>query len=481
MAADVMTADVMPAEEIADAPPGATVRRRVLVVTLDTLAARMAGPAIRAWRIAAALSADHDVDLVTFARCELDPPGFRARAIIAEEFEAVVAEAEVVVLQGFFFRAFDWLRTCPQILVVDLYDPFHLESLEVDQYEAPERRRRSLSGAVAELAAQIRRGDYFLCASTKQRDFWLGHLAALGRINPDTYDDDPDLDRLLAVVPFGVDVQPGTDAGAGAIKGVLPGIGHDDLVLLWGGGVYNWFDPLTLVRAVDRVRRTVPTVRLVFLGMRHPNPDVPAMRVAVEVRELAATLGLTGTYVFFNEGWVPHDERHRWLGDSDIGVSCHFQHLETAFSFRTRILDYLWAGLPIVATDGDGFADLVRTEALGAVVPAEDDEALAEALVGLLADESERRACAERSAAVSARFLWSVVLRPVVEFCADPRPAPDRQWMAAGHVVAEVAKPARPGVLEDLRTAARYLRSGGPVAVVRAARSRVDRRRRLGV
>ncbi len=39
-----------------------------------------------------------------------------------------------------------------------------------------------------------------------------------------------------------------------AIKGVVPGIGPDDKVILWGGGIYNWFDPLTLLRAVDKLR-----------------------------------------------------------------------------------------------------------------------------------------------------------------------------------------------------------------------------------
>lgn len=456
-------------------------RRRVLVVTLDTLSGRMAGPAIRAWRIATALAGDHDVELVTFATCEVPGVGFRARAILAADFEAVVAGVDVVILQGYFFRAFDWLRTCPQILVVDLYDPFHLETLEVDRHEPLERRRASLAGAVGELAAQVRRGDFFLCASAKQRDFWLGHLAALGRVNPDTYDDHVDLDRLLAVAPFGVDPPP--DAGSvGAIKGVIPGIAPDDLVLLWGGGVYNWFDPLTLVKAVDRVRHDVPNVRLVFLGMRHPNPDVPAMQIATELRELSGRLGLTGTHVFFNEGWVPHDERHRWFSDADIGVSCHFQHLETAFSFRTRILDYLWAGLPIVVTDGDGFADLVRQDNLGAVVAAQDDQALAVALTRLLRDAGLRAECAARSSAAAQGFAWPTVLRPVVDFCADPRPSPDREWLAQAYGDSpSVPMPKPPGRLADVRTAWRYLRMGGPPAVVRAARARLDRHRRLGV
>ena len=59
------------------------------------------------------------------------------------------------------------------------------------------RRAISAEAAVATWCAratdvlneQLARGDFFLCASDKQRDFWLGQLAAVGRINPVTYDD----------------------------------------------------------------------------------------------------------------------------------------------------------------------------------------------------------------------------------------------------------------------------------------------------
>src|SRR5205823_4208253 len=110
---------------------------------------------------------------------------------------------------------------------------------------------------------------------------WLGALGALGRINPLNYDADPSLRSLIDVVPFGVDdVSPVQHRHA--IRGVVDGITADDEVLLWGGGVYNWFDPLTLIRAVDTLRARRPNLRLYFLGMKHPNPEVPQMRMATE-------------------------------------------------------------------------------------------------------------------------------------------------------------------------------------------------------
>ena len=147
------------------------------------------------------------------------------------------------------------------------------------------------------------------------------------------------------------------------LRGVVPGIGADDKVVLWGGGIYNWFDPLTLIRAVDKLRRRLPEVRLFFLGMKHPNPEVREMRMADDAVALAEELGLAGTHVFFNEDWVAYDDRQNYLLEADIGVSTHLDHVETEFSFRTRILDYLWAALPIVATSGDSLAALIERAA----------------------------------------------------------------------------------------------------------------------
>ncbi|WP_413451018.1 glycosyltransferase [Georgenia phoenicis] len=444
---------------------------RVLVVTLDTVAERMAGPAIRAWETASFLAAEHDVELVTFGACERTAPTFTVRRTSPAQFRQDVAAADVVVVQGYVMRAFPWLQTVPQSLVVDLYDPFHLESLEVTRGDSEERRAASTAKAVTELTAQARRGDFFLCASEKQRDFWLGHLAAAGRVNPATYDDDPSLRRLLDVVPFGITQDAPVSTG-GALKGVVPGIGVDDHVIVWGGGVYNWFDPYTVIRAVDRVRETVPTVRLFFLGMKHPNPDVPETVAARRARALADELGLTGRHVFFNEDWVPYDRRADYLLDADIGVSAHFDHVETAFSFRTRILDYLWAGLPVVCTAGDAFGELVAAENLGRAVPAEDPDAMAAALLELLTDREERAAVAAHVREAAARFRWPVVLEPLARFCAAPRRAAD-----TGRALDVLG--GEPGALtrarQDVTAAVRMLKDEGAGAVVRRLRVRLGR------
>ncbi|MSO79854.1 MAG: glycosyltransferase [Acidimicrobiia bacterium] len=418
-----------------------TVRRRILVATPDVLQPKMAGPAIRAFQMALALSQDHDVELVSTVGCEdISHPAFPMTYASASDLKAAVARSDVVIIQGHLIEQHHWLRTTDKLLVADIYDPFHLEVLEQARDLAPNDRRVTTRLTVEILNEQLSRGDFFLCASEKQRDFWLGQLTAVGRINPATYDQHENLQSLIAIAPFGIDEEPPVHT-TNVLRGVVPGIGANDKVILWGGGVYNWFDPLTLLHAVDKLRNRLPEVRLFFMGMNHPNPLVPAMQMAYRARALADDLDLVGTHVFFNDGWVDYEERHNYLLESDVGVSTHLDHVETAFSFRTRILDYLWASLPVVASDGDGFADVIRWRDLGLVVPPGDVDALVEALYALLADDERRAKHRAAIAEYAPEMHWSKVLAPLLEFCRHPTRAADladpRQRVMIGDPLAQ--------------------------------------------
>jgi glycosyltransferase involved in cell wall biosynthesis len=453
---------------------------RIAVITADVLADRMAGPAIRALHIAEELGTRHDVTLISTAECTLDRPGVACRHVSWPHLQAAVADAEVVVFQGFVSYHAPWLLRGDKVLVVDLYDPVHLEQLEQLRGNTPVERRATHDLTVRVLNEQLVRGDFFLCASEEQRHLWLGQLAAFGRVNPENYDRDPTLRSLLAVCPFGLSDAPAVRSRP-AIKGVVPGIDPDDKVILWAGGVYNWFDPLTLIKAVDRICVEHVDVRLFFIGMSHPNPDVPAMVMATRARELSGELGLTGKHVFFNDGWVPYDQRQNYLLDADVGVSTHLDHVETTFSFRTRILDYIWAGLPIVATGGDTFGSFVDREGLGVQVAEQDVDGLAAALTRVLYDTAFAEQCRANVIRVRPALRWHHALTPLVDFCERPARAPDAR-ADPRRFVRRPVPPAHPlGRVAD-RTGT-LLRQGGPrllAARVVARMRRVLRERRSG-
>jgi|SRR5579875_496327 len=448
------------------------IRRRVLVVTQDVLLERMAGPAMRAWHIADCLSRDHDVRLITTSRhSQLTSRRFSVQSLGRKGLSEAEQWCDIMVLQGYVALQHSVLARTRKIVVFDIYDPLHFEILAFAKGLTEAFRLERLELAMHALNEQFKRGDFFICASERQRDLYLGQLAALGRVNPATYDDDPTLRKLIDVVPFGLpDAEPRHDGAR--LRGVFPGIEPHDDIIIWAGGLYNWLDPLTAIRALSILAPQQPTVKLFFMGMRHPNPGIPKMRMAEAARSLADELGLTGKHVFFNDGWVEYADRHNYLLEADIGVTTHFADVETRFAFRTRVLDYLWAKLPVVATEGDALGDLVRQRGVGLTVPPEDPASLATALLRLLRDQQLRTEMRRNAAVLREEFRWSNAVRPLAAFCASPRRAPD---VNIQHALAQVSFGSRQGVRRLAHIVKHYYREGGLVEVARRAADKLAR------
>ena len=168
-------------------------------------------------------------------------------------------------------------------------------------------------------------------------------------------------------------------------------------------------------------------MHLVFLGVERPgatgrHPDERGGGDRLRARARAR-----GQCVHFNHGWVPYEERQSYLLEADFGISAHHDHLEARFSFRTRVLDYLWAGLPMVLTRGDSMADLAERQRPGRHGGRRGRRGLRRSVRGA----ARRRASGETAAAARARgapsrSAGSEAARPLVEFCLDHRERPCR-------------------------------------------------------
>ncbi len=427
----------------------------VLVLTADKVGVTMAGPAIRAVELCRVLAGDCRVTLASTHPIELvDVPFDTATFTERLDLEPLVDRADVVVAMSALLHRFEWIASHDVMVVADAYDPAVFEVLgwfaSAPLVEQDERFLDSL----AQMIEPLRFADVVLCASVRQRHLVLGMLTALGRVNPRTHAADAAFERMVAVVPFGLpDAAPHADARP--LRGADGPFEQDDLVVLWGGGIYEWLDPLTLVEALALIDD--PRVKVFFAGGSHPTPEVPDMPMAETVRRRAADLGLLDGRVVFADAWIPYHERAGYLLDADIGVSLHRQTIETTFAFRTRILDYLWAALPVLCADGDGFADLVRERRLGVVVTPGDPAAVA-AAIEALSDPDTNARCRDALRDTAMEFTWPVVARPLVELCRAPARAADRRHGGLARPV-ELAMPTGGGVLGALdRVAARLRR-----------------------
>jgi glycosyltransferase involved in cell wall biosynthesis len=386
----------------------------------------MAGPGIRYRQFALQLADRFEVTLVIPNEPEEKLPGVRllwAREYGYARFRQLARSHDVVVAQQLSIATMQSLARSGTPTVYDLYDPLLFESLAffVGQADGAASGASLSRAALLKQVVALQTASAFLCASDRQRDLWLGVLSALGRIDFHEYRRDPSLGQLVRVVPFGIESEP-PRAEKRVLKGVVPGITESDRVLLWGGGIWNWLDPLTPIRAVAELVERRPDVRLFFLGVRHPSPRVADMDMAQRALALAEELGVLGSAVHFNFGWTPYALRAGFLLESDLGVSAQFESVESRFAFRTRLLDYFWAGLPTVATHGDSLGDLVGERGLGrSVAPEAVDEWVA-AIEALLGDEAEYAATQARIDRTREEFTWPRVVEPLAQLLAEPLP-----------------------------------------------------------
>jgi len=237
-------------------------------------------------------------------------------------------------------------------------------------------------------------------------------LVANQRVNPYTFEQDADLRQLIDVVGIGFPNQEPLQRPF--LRGTRPEFPKDCRIILWGGGVWDWLDPLTLIKAWPKVIAAHPEARLVFLGTRHPNPEVPQHRIVPQLEFIAEKIGEKDKTIFFIE-WLSYVDRETLLSEADIGVTLHNIHVETHFSIRTRVLDYIWARLPILVSEGDVTSQWVKEYSLGHVVRNQDPDAVALAIIDLLS--VPKSSWFHQFDKIRDQFRWSHVVDPLRRYC----------------------------------------------------------------
>jgi len=394
---------------------------RVLLLSPERGRPAMAGVGIRFWEMARHLGERHEVTLGIPNEPDECPALDAARIVRYDTMNlaGLCRWSDAVVLHGHVSNLyFDHGERRP--LVVDLYDPFPIENLNYFTVLGDRPYRHDH----ATLERQLRQGDLFLCSSQEQRLFYLGMLYALGRLNPETYFADFTLANLVRMVPFGIspaEPEPRQPASLSPpppiLRGAVPGIGLDDPIVFFGG-IYDWYDPMLLVRVLPALIGRFPALRVVF--SIHPNAESTPQGTYAEVLEACRERGWIGRHVFFVP-WVPADQRARLVREATVAAVLHRPRFEAEISLRTRVLDFLGAGLPVVATAGGVMSRLLEEEHMGWVVPEGDAVALTEALEAMLSSPEVRSQFADRGRRWAAGQNWNTVLQPLLEFLDSPR------------------------------------------------------------
>jgi len=156
-----------------------------------------------------------------------------------------------------------------------------------------------------------------------------------------------------------------------------------------------------LIKAYAQVKMALPRARLLVVG-----PYTTKERRPYEKKLASMRLG----DVHFI-GYVPDEELARYYQHSQVlcAPSTGFE------SFGMVLLEAMAAGTPVVASDIEGYRNVVTHHAEGLLVPPKDTTALAEALIHLLQRPRLRRSMGQRGQITASGYNWDRVADQVVD------------------------------------------------------------------
>lgn len=364
----------------------------------------MSGPAIRYLNFYAELSKKHDVRILT---PQASGNLVRAGDTNHNTLKNSIKWCDVIITQGLTLLDNPILKKTDKPLVIDLYDPFVLENLEV-------RKNTLIGQAMYEsdlsiIREQLSVGDYFICSNERQFHFWAGCIAISGVVNPSNYESFYSPRNWIGIVPFGMPNEPPDIKERRAIRGSIAGIKNDDFVAVWGGGLWPWLDFETVIKAFLIIRDSGKPIKLLVMGAA----DNFALAQKLNM------LGLLNTHIYLGP-WIRYQERHRFLLDADLGIITHYPNWETEFSHRTRILDYLWCDLPFISTEGDYMSGFAYNLEIGITVEPQNEQQLAEYIIELYIDRSKLSRMKNAIGPHKQQLTWSATIKPLDDFCSNP-------------------------------------------------------------
>lgn len=235
------------------------------------------------------------------------------------------------------------------VLVLDCYVPIYIE-VSARESNDMATEYSNYSHDILHYNKALKRGDYFLCANTPQKHMYMGALGALGILNPYSYKKE----RIL-IVPFGV--ESSLDIKNPHNPYLELGIKKDDFVLLWFGGLYPWFNIKPLLNTIKKVASENKRFKFVIVGGKNPfNSHPDFVKQYNTTHDFMRENGLLESAVHFVD-WVDFSDRINWYQHAKAVISINNIGDENIYSWRTRVMDYVWGEVPMITNGGDPLSD----------------------------------------------------------------------------------------------------------------------------
>jgi glycosyltransferase involved in cell wall biosynthesis len=411
---------------------------RILVAGLSPLPfenARMSyGPGIRTWQLAWSLArGGHDVRLVAMRAPGYDhaaAPDREERSGVAIErvsdaafldpsrMRRAVREARPEALVGASLYGSAALAAVAEALPF-WADQFGHAMAEAQAKASVEGRNWPVAHTWRLLAPVLRAADRLSVVSERQRYAAIGELGAAGRLTAETCGYEFTAVIPCALVPPGETPPPPPGPRGATVRGRL--VPADAFVVLWSGGFNVWSDVVTLAGGLESAMRSEPRLHFVATG-----GSIPGLDSSTWDRFQDLVVRSPHRARFHLEGWVPGDRVAGYVEEADLGVLADRPVYEGLLGSKNRVLQWMGAGLPVLYNRLGDLGDLLAVRDIGLTFPPGDAAALAERLAWAAGHGEGLRRMAERARDVAqAELTFEATTRPLVEWAAEPRRAPD--------------------------------------------------------
>lgn len=270
----------------------------------------------------------------------------------SKKLESLINKFDVFVIQpDIFYYYYEALKK--KILVVDLICPFHVEHQEkLKNLKNNQTLQNEEFFLLNEMFNQsISKGDYFLCGNENQKKYYQKTFNTFNRPL-----------ELLKIVPFGIFSQKPKHSKK-VLKTVYKTISKNDVLFIWLGGLWDWYDPFALIQAFQKLIKNYPFAKLVFLSGK--SDSMPYHEMYQKTLSYAKETGLLNQHIFIMEKAIPYSERADYLMEADVAVTSFPLSLETKLSCRIRNTDFIWCELPMISSKGDSFSAKIQKNKWG--------------------------------------------------------------------------------------------------------------------
>lgn len=286
-----------------------------------------------------------------------------------------------------------------QQLILDGYVPIHIE-MSARNSDNLDREYDAFNFENKIWTKALRRGDILLCANEAQKKFYTGVMAQVGRINPITYGDED----LIQIVPYGIYREKAVAKNDPVSKLVK---NKKAFKLLWFGGIYPWFDLTNLLEAVKNANKTTP-IELIMVGVKNPfNQHPDFIKRYEEVMDYIKNNNMDE--IVHVTDWVKFEDRAEWYLGSDAVVLINNIGMENTLAWRTRLVDYVWADLPIVTNGGDPMSDILEANKAVYILPDLDAKTIEKEIIKISKDKETLKQVSTNLSKVRRLFYWDKV------------------------------------------------------------------------